>query len=268
MNNLFENWRRYIKEEVGAPPYEEIQSIIDSNPYLKGKIEANETTVHDLGDKYLLMSGVTHIAERHQDKCFPGSLFLLGDDAIMEAILNVVRDMPAEIGKALAVPSGIEGLGMERLQKIGPEKISDFEDYTMNDGTIVKVVREGDNPGVVTDRLTVIAPKIGEADGVPVVSLVTAFPGFMGTGHGGSGDIEIKDRAEFTKNGYYFSIPEECPAQTVDEQNEPFQRAVRAKHPEMKKRLTAHGPNEHGLDHGVEKTSNKRSKSAPPGAGG
>ena len=59
-----------------------------------------------------------------------------------------------------------------------------------------------------------------------------------------------------------------APHLTVDEQNEPFQRKVKAKHSRMKSRLTSHGPNDHGIEHGVEKTSNKRSKSAPPGAGG
>ena len=101
---------------------------------------------------------------------------------------------------------------MERLVKATPEEISDFEDYEMKGRTPVKVKikREGQNPGQVTDRLTVIAPSIGEAGGKPVLSLVTAFPGFMGTGQGGDGDIEIKDRADFTKNGYYFLIPEKC----------------------------------------------------------
>ena len=80
----------------------------------------------------------------------------------------------------------------------------------MNDGTLVKIKKEGQNPGQVTDQLTVIAPSIGDAGGKPVLSLVTAFPGFMGTGQGGEGDIEIKDRADFTKNGYYFLVPEGC----------------------------------------------------------
>ena len=99
---------------------------------------------------------------------------------------------------------------MERLVKATPEQIADLEDYKMNDGTLVKIKKEGANPGQVTDRLTVIAPPIGEAGGKPVLSLVTAFPGFMGTGQGGEGDIEIEDRGDFTKNGYYFLIPENC----------------------------------------------------------
>ena len=99
---------------------------------------------------------------------------------------------------------------MERLVKVNPEELSELEDYKMNDGTIVKIKKEGQNPGRVTDRLTVIAPSIGQAGGKPVLSLVTAFPGFMGTGKGGGGDVEIKNRADFTKNGYYFVVPEDC----------------------------------------------------------
>jgi len=208
MKLLFEKWNKFINETTA--PYDEIQEIIDKNQYLKGKIVANEETVYDLGDKYFLMSGVSHIAERHKDKCFPGSLFLQGDDKVKEAILNIVRGMDPASGKVLAVPSGIESLGMERLVKTTPEEVAGLEDYKMNDGTMVKIKKEGQNPGQVTDRLTVIAPSIGDAGGKPVLSLVTAFPGFMGTGQGGEGDVEIKDRADFTKNGYYFLVPEGC----------------------------------------------------------
>ena len=208
MKTLLENWNSYLNEE--SVPYEEIQAIIDGNQYLKGQIVANEETVYDLGDKYFLMSGVSHIAKRHKDKCFPGSLFLQGDDLVKEAVLNVVRGMDPTAGKVLAVPSGVNGLGMERLVKTTPEEIAGLEDYKMNDGTLVKIKKEGQNPGQATDRLTVIAPSIGDAGGKPVLSLVTAFPGFMGTGKGGEGDIEIKDRSDFTKSGYYFLVPEGC----------------------------------------------------------
>tara|TARA_R100000951_G_C2613081_1_gene171853 strand:+ start:401 stop:1027 length:627 start_codon:yes stop_codon:yes gene_type:complete len=208
MRLLFEKWNKFLNETTA--PYDEIQEIIDKNQYLKGKIVANEETVYDLGDKYFLMSGVSHIAERHKDKCFPGSLFLQDDDKVKEAILNIVRGMGPASGKVLAVPSGIESLGMERLVKTTPEEVAGLEDYKMNDGTMVKIKKEGQNPGQVTDRLTVIAPSIGDAGGKPVLSLVTAFPGFMGTGQGGEGDVEIKDRADFTKNGYYFLVPEGC----------------------------------------------------------
>ena len=208
MKLLLEKWSSYLNEQ--SVPYEEIQAIIDGNQYLKGKIVASEETVYDLGDKYFLMSGVSHIAKRHKDKCFPGSLFLQGDDLVKEAVLNIVRGMDPTAGKVLAVPSSVDGLGMERLVKITPEEIAGLEDYKMNDGTLVKIKKEGQNPGQATDRLTVIAPSIGDAGGKPVLSLVTAFPGFMGTGKGGEGDIEIKDRADFTKNGYYFLVPEGC----------------------------------------------------------
>ena len=208
MRLLFEKWNKFLNETTA--PYDEIQEIIDKNQYLKGKIVANEETVYDLGDKYFLMSGVSHIAERHKDKCFPGSLFLQDDDKVKEAILNIVRGMGPASGKVLAVPSGIESLGMERLVKTTPEEVAGLEDYKMNDGTMVKIKKEGQNPGQVTDRLTVIAPSIGDTGGKPVLSLVTAFPGFMGTGQGGEGDVEIKDRADFTKNGYYFLVPEGC----------------------------------------------------------
>jgi hypothetical protein len=141
MKLILENWNNYLNEE--SVPYEEIQAIIDGNQYLKGQIVASEETVYDLGDKYFLMSGVSHIAERHKDKCFPGSLFLQGDDLVKEAVLNIVRGMDPAAGKVLAVPSGIDGLGMERLVKATPEEIAGLEDYKMSDGTLVKIKKEG-----------------------------------------------------------------------------------------------------------------------------
>ena len=101
MKLILERWNQFVNEAEG--PYEEIQAIIDGNQYLKGNVTASEETVYDMGDKYFLMSGVSHIAERHQDKCFPGSLFLKGNDAVKEAILGVVRQMPPEGGVSLAV---------------------------------------------------------------------------------------------------------------------------------------------------------------------
>jgi len=208
MKLILEKWQKFLNEN--EIPFKEIQNIIDGNQYLKGKVVADDNTVYDLGDKYFLMSGVSHLAERHQEKCFPGSLFLKGDEAIKQAVLNVVRAMPPTGGKTMAFSTGIEGLGMERLVKTTPDAVAKFEDFKMKDGTVVKIKKEGNNPGRVTDKLSVIAPSIGEAGGKPVLSLVTAFPGFMGTGNGGEGDIEIKDRADFTKNGYYFVMPESC----------------------------------------------------------
>ena len=208
MELILEKWQKFLNES--EIPFKEIQNIIDGNQYLKGKVVADDNTVYDLGDKYFLMSGVSHLAERHQEKCFPGSLFLKGDEAIKQAVLNVVRAMPPTGGKTMAFSTGIEGLGMERLVKTTPDAVAKFEDFKMKDGTVVKIKKEGNNPGRVTDKLSVIAPSIGEAGGKPVLSLVTAFPGFMGTGNGGEDDIEIKDRADFTKNGYYFVMPESC----------------------------------------------------------
>ena len=204
MKILLENWKQFIKEQ--EVPYEEIQNIIDGNQYLKGKVEANQNTVHDLGDRYLLMAGVAHLKQRHADPCYPGSLFLGSEEDIMDAVRAAAKQIDPEVGKVLAIESGVRGLGKERLNKATPQEIADLEE---KEGVKVRKVPAGDD-GVVTDRISVIAPRIGEAAGRPVLSLVTAFPGYMGTGKGGEGDIEIKDRADFTKNGYYFLIPEDC----------------------------------------------------------
>ena len=56
--------------------------------------------------------------------------------------------------------------------------------------------------------------------------------------------------------------------QFIDEQTEPFQIKVRAKHPRLKHRLVATGANkETGGGKGITQASTKRSKSAPAGFG-
>ena len=68
MKLILERWNQFVNEAEG--PYEEIQAIIDGNQYLKGNVTASEETVYDMGDKYFLMSGVSHIAERHTGRVY------------------------------------------------------------------------------------------------------------------------------------------------------------------------------------------------------
>ena len=52
------------------------------------------------------------------------------------------------------------------------------------------------------------------------------------------------------------------------QEEEPFQKKVKAKHRKMKIRLIGKGKNKHNVGKKMKKPSYKRSKSAPPGAGG
>lgn len=52
------------------------------------------------------------------------------------------------------------------------------------------------------------------------------------------------------------------------QEEEPFQRKVKTKHRKMKFRLIGKGNNKHNVGKKMKKPSYKRSKSAPPGAGG
>ena len=52
------------------------------------------------------------------------------------------------------------------------------------------------------------------------------------------------------------------------QEEEPFQRKVKKKHRRMKFRLIGKGKNKHNVGKKMKKPSYKRSKSAPPGAGG
>jgi hypothetical protein len=54
----------------------------------------------------------------------------------------------------------------------------------------------------------------------------------------------------------------------VLQEEEPFQKKVKGKHRRMKFRLIGKGKNKHNVGKKMKKPSYKRSKSAPPGAGG
>ena len=56
---------KHIKlfENIEETLYAEIQSMIDANQFLKGKVKADKTTVFEAGDFILLLSDLSHITE-------------------------------------------------------------------------------------------------------------------------------------------------------------------------------------------------------------
>ena len=81
--------------------------------------------------------------------------------------------------------------------------------------------------------------------------------------------VEPQNIDEYTSNGTnnLKNMSNEIKSMTIDEQMEPFQRKMAAKHRKMKKRLIGLGGNKKKVAPYNQNPSFKRSKSAPPGFG-
>ena len=79
--------------------------------------------------------------------------------------------------------------------------------------------------------------------------------------------VKIEDLDQYSIiKGMEFVIKSEM--KTILQEIEPYQKKVRRKHRRMKFRLIGKGKNKHNVGKKMKKPSYKRSKSAPPGAGG
>jgi hypothetical protein len=79
--------------------YSQIQSMIDNNQFLKGKVEANKDTVYESGDFILLLGDLSHITDSHVEETIPGSKFDKGVD-LKKAIVELVKNnKPTEMTK-------------------------------------------------------------------------------------------------------------------------------------------------------------------------
>jgi len=189
-------------QKVAGAPYDEIQTMVESNPYLKGTITANENTVTPVGDYYLLTdpAGLAHVRDRHVSEEGIGSKFNKGLD-LHKAILSLMaKNTPNETGggkvKWLAQDTG-SVVGVDNVLKGDPKDVAKMQDFKISDRETVKV-RQGQ--GTPTQHMSLIGGLLGKTqDGKSVVTVITAFPGKNGA--------EIADRNDLAKNGYYFVTP-------------------------------------------------------------
>lgn len=207
---IFENLEELI--------YDEVQSLIDNNQFLKGKVEANKDTVIEAGDYILLIGDLKHITDAHIDETIPGSKFNKEVD-LKKAIVDLVTaNKPSQITKGFGtsevevtdpkLAEKFKWLGQDCKTKVGEENVHQLDvnseefksmnvyNYKDSRGNEFSIkVKEGD--GEETTFLSFIGAKIGEIGGKPVLSVVTAFPGKNGA--------EVSNRNDFMKSGYYFT---------------------------------------------------------------
>jgi hypothetical protein len=205
-------------ENLDQTLYAEIQKMIDANQFLKGKVEANNSTVFEAGDYILLLSDMSHLTDTHVDDTIPGSKFNRGVD-LKKAIVSLVQNnKPSQMTKGFGSsetqvndPKQAEKfkwLGLDSKMDVGIENVhksdSNSEDfksmnvYTYKDsrGNEFNIkVKQAD--GEKTTSLSFIGAKLGEVGDKIVLSLITAFPG--------QNAVDIPNRNDFMKQGYYFT---------------------------------------------------------------
>ena len=211
---------RYLKtfENLEEGVYQEIQSMIDNNQFLKGKVKADNSTIFEAGDFILLLGDLSHITDAHVEETIPGSKFNKGVD-LKKAIINLVsNNKPTEMTKGFG-PSEtkvtnpdeaekVKWLGLDSKTDVGVENVQqsdanseEFKSinvYTYKDsrGNEFNIkVKQGE--GEKTTFLSFIGAKLGKIGDKIVLSVMTAFPGKNG--------VSIANRNEFIKNGLYFT---------------------------------------------------------------
>jgi len=207
MKLLFENWRRFISEEVEEVNIQGVQQLIDANPYLKGKLTASTDNMIKGGDYVLVVpkTALEHIKKRHKNADEPGSLFNPELD-LGSAIQNTLSKEPNEVSggrvKWLGVDTGMI-VGKMGVKHTSPEDVKAMKDYTMQDGAkeTVKIAAGEREP---TNELSLITAELGDLDGKKILSLITAFPG--GTKIDGK-EIPM-NRNDFAEAGFYFVVPQ------------------------------------------------------------
>lgn len=205
-------------ESMDETVHSAVQSMIDNNQYLKGKVVAGPDTVFEAGDFILLLGDLKHITDAHVEETIPGSKFDKGVD-LKKAIVSLVENNePTEMTKGYGASEvkvtdpdqaekfkwlGVDSklpVGVENVHKAdaGSEEFKSMNVYTYKDsrGSEFKVkVTEGD--GEKTTFLSFIGGKIGKVGDKTVLSVITAFPGENGA--------TIANRNDFMKDGYYFT---------------------------------------------------------------
>ena len=188
----------------------QIQPMIDSNPYVSG--QANETNIIET-EKYVLYcsaEGIQHILSRHADKYAPGSLMVDGIDllSIVKELVQTEADVKGDsrgMYKWMERDTG-STVGYMGVSKGDPADVANMVDYSMQGYQGIEKVKIAPGNRAETNLISLITAKIGEVpDGRTVLSLVTLFPGTNTIG-----GVEIPhSRPEFASSGFYFTLPED-----------------------------------------------------------
>ena len=190
--------------------YNEIQPMIDSNPYVSGQADATNVIETDKYVLYCSPAGIKHILSRHADKYAPGSLMVAGID-LMTIVKDLVQTEADVKGDERGMYKWMERdtgstVGYMGVAKGDPADVAKMVDYSMQGYQGIEKVKIAPGERAATNLISLITAKIGEVpDGRAVLSLVTLFPG-TNTIDG----VEMPHtRPEFASLGFYFILPED-----------------------------------------------------------
>jgi hypothetical protein len=189
---------------------QEIQTLIDKNDFLKGKVKSTPADIIE-GNKFVLLfseDAAKHITERHLDKNKPGSLFKSGIN-LRDIAKKLININPSEQTngrvKWLGVKAG--NVGEMGVAKTSSEEVAKMKDYTMPDGAKeqVKITSGKRKP---TDEVSLITAELGVlGNGKKALSMITMFPGGMKV----DGTEIPMDRGDFASKGLYFVVDPSSP---------------------------------------------------------
>ena len=189
--------------------YNELQPMIDSNPYVSGNADATNVIETEKYVLYASQEGMEHIVSRHADKYAPGSLLVDGID-LLAIIKNMIQNPPDEVDsggmvKWLEKDMG-QVVGYMGVAKGDPETVSGYRDYSMQGYQGIEKVKIAPGARAETNLLSLITAKIGQlSDGRDALSLVTVFPGSNTI----DGTEIPHSRPDFASAGFYFTLPED-----------------------------------------------------------
>ena len=187
--------------------YDEIQPMIDGNPYVSGNANQKNCIETDKFVLYASAEGIKHIMDRHADPYAPGSLLESGFNLFNE-IGNIIQSDPTERDERGMVKWMEQDLGKTvgymGVAHADPAEVANMQDYSMQGYQGIEKVKIAPGEREATKLLSLITAGIGQlSDGREVLSLVTVFPG--GNDVGG---VEIPhSRPQFAALGLYFVLP-------------------------------------------------------------
>ena len=187
--------------------YDEIQPLIDANPYVSGQANQSNCLETNKFVLYASAEGVKHILDRHADAYAPGSLLtdnfnLTGE---IEKLIQTEPDERDSRGMVKWLERDLGSVvGYMGVAKADPTVVAQMQDYAMQGYQGIEKVKIAPGERAGTQLLSLITASIGQlSDGREVLSLVTIFPG-SNTIDG----VEIPhSRPAFAGEGFYFVLP-------------------------------------------------------------
>jgi hypothetical protein len=246
MKLLFENWRHLIKESRG--PKDFYYQITQSSKKIAIEPLDLQTKEPELGKA----------------------------EGSAEVILEKRTDIPYWQLAWSNSPQGTEGVGtimyLMALELAGNEGLSP-DDYSQSDGALrvwTKFMPEKNRFGVSKQKKEEFAHDNDDNPFFfvffkPQSTILSRFSKQVSYEQG-----QEEEKPNFDAHVEPFNTEDWDSLYDDDilQEEEPFQKKVKAKHRKMKIRLIGKGKNKHNVGNKMKKPSYKRSKSAPPGAGG